>query len=101
MNLTEIVKTDWDNILKQVDKKEIPIELLEKVVVNFIDNSTITIDIQSLLESGNDPTDIEDLLNERLEEMNDLIKDVDFHILRDRVVDIISPYTNNILKKFD
>ena len=99
IRLSDIEKKDWDAILDEVDKKEIPVELLDKVIVNFIDDTNIVINIQKLIDNGADPEEIEELLNKKMDDMEDLIKDVDFHITRDKVVSTIAPFTKSILKK--
>ena len=97
--LSDLEKKDWNDILEQVEKKEIPVELLDRVVVNFIDDSNIVIDIQKLLNNNVAPSDIEKLLEAKLSDMDDLIKDVDFHITKEKVISTISPFTKKILNK--
>ena len=94
-----IVKTDWDNILNEVDKKEIPVELLENVIINFIDGSQVTINIQEMLEQGMSPEQIEQKLNSRLASLDNVIKDVDFHVLKEKIIEAVSPTKDKLLKK--
>ena len=35
--LDNIDQSNWDTILRQVDKREVPVELLDTVVINFND----------------------------------------------------------------
>jgi len=54
-------KTAWRDIIKQVDKKEVPIQVLEKLNVNLKDGTIVVVDIKKLLEHRNrvvllDPT---------------------------------------------
>lgn len=88
----------WESILRGVTKEEVPVELLESLTVNLIDGTKVHVDIKDLLESGRNPRDIEDHINERLAELNDLIVDVDFFISIDRVSEAVLPMTNKILK---
>jgi hypothetical protein len=92
------VKARWKQILKTVSKEEVPISLLEAVNVNLIDGTTVQIDIAQLLSEGHDPDDIKDELNDRLKNMDEIIKDVDFFISIENVAKTVQPVTDDILK---
>lgn len=94
-----IESTDWDHILSEVEKKEIPIDLIDSVIINLISGHSIEISISKLIEDGTNPLDIEKKLNEKLTSLSDIIQDVDFHIKKDKVIKAIAPYTKKILKK--
>ena len=94
-----IVKRDWDLILKQVDKKEIPVELLEAVVINLIDGTQININIKDLIDEGMTSIEIEHRLSSQIVGLDNYIKEVDFHIIREKVVDTISLTTKELLKR--
>jgi len=68
--------------------------------VNLIDGTSVEVDIQELLDQGFDADDVRDMLNSRLEKMDDMIKDVDFLIDIDRVASTVQPVTDDILKIF-
>lgn len=95
--LEKIKSTDWDKILDEVEKKEIPVDLIDSVVIHLVSGHSIVIDVDSLIEAGNDSLLIEKTLNEKLESLSDIIRDVDFHIKKDKVIKAISPYTTKIL----
>ena len=88
----------WESILRSVTKEEVPVELLESLTVNLVDGTKVHVDIKELLENGRDPRDIEDHINQRLSDLNDVIVDVDFFISIDRVSETVLPMTNKILK---
>jgi hypothetical protein len=58
----------------------------------------VEIDILELLEEGMDPDFVRDEINERLQKMDHIIKDVDFFISIEAVVKTVQPVTDNILK---
>jgi hypothetical protein len=41
---------------------------------------------------------VEKIINAKLEALDDIIKDVDFHISVDSVAKVIQPFTDNLLK---
>jgi hypothetical protein len=96
LNLSE--KEHWKNILEEVEKKEIPVEVMEKLTVNLIDGSAVDINIRQMIEAGDDPNVVHASLQHKLDEMENIIDDIDFHINIDAVVNAIQPVTDKILK---
>lgn len=92
------VRQQWESILKTVSKDEVPVEMLESMTVNLIDNTKVNINIKELLVEGLDPNDIETHINRQLEKLDDMIVDVDFFICIDSVANTVEPLTNEILK---
>jgi hypothetical protein len=92
-------RLQWKKILKDIDKTEIPIELLESINVNLIDGSVVTIDIKELLDAGNEPEVLEQLLEVKLQALDNIIVNVDFLVSIKDVVKTVQPITNEILKK--
>jgi hypothetical protein len=92
-------KAKWEKILSDVDKTLVPVTCLEGIEVNLIDGTTVRIDIVQLLEEdGLDPDTVEDMINNRLEALDNIIRDVDFFINLDNVADSVQPLTDEILK---
>lgn len=91
-------RKQWEIILKSVTKNEVPVELLQSLCVNLSDGTKVTVGIKELLAEGRNPRDIERHINDRLEELDDLIVDVDFFIDIDEVTHTVGPLTEKILK---
>jgi hypothetical protein len=91
-------KQHWQNIVKDVDKDNVPIRLLQSMTVNLVDGTTININVKDLIKEGNDPDMIEKALNKKLDELDSYIKDIDFYINLDAVADAVQPITDQILK---
>jgi hypothetical protein len=89
---------DWRRILEEVDKKEIPVEVMERLTVNMRDGTSMEINIRDLILNGEDPTIVHNNLQKRLDDMDKYIDDIDFHINIDAVVNTIQPVTDKILK---
>lgn len=88
----------WEQIVKGINKEEIPVTLLDYVVVNLVDGSHVEVNIRELLDEGNDPDELKEMLNHRLAALDEIIKDVDFHISLDSVAKTVQPLTDDILK---
>jgi hypothetical protein len=92
------VKKRWQDIVKDVDKKEVPVEVLQRIIVRLVDGTDLSIDVTQLLEDGNDPADIEELLNNKFQDLDEYIENVDFFIDIDKVVGTVQPETDKVLK---
>lgn len=92
------VKKSWQDIVKQVDKKEVPIGILQYITVQLVDGTSLNIDIKQLIEDGQDPTEIEELLDSKFHDLDQYIENVDFFIDIDKVVNTVQPETDKVLK---
>ena len=92
-------KSQWKNILKDVEKKEVPIHVLEKLIVALKDGTQVVVDIKRLLAEGADPDEVELHVNTRLEELDDYIDNVDFFVDIDLVEATVQPETDKLLSK--
>jgi hypothetical protein len=91
-------KAQWESILKSVEKKEIPISLLESVAVNLTDGTIVNINIKELLDEGNDPDVLEKMLKTKLTALDYIIEDIDFYISVTAVQKAVQPATDELLK---
>ena len=92
-------KSQWKNILKDVEKKELPIHVLEKLIVALKDGTQVVVDIKRLLAEGADPDEVELHVNTRLDELDDYIDNVDFFVDIDLVEATVQPETDKLLSK--
>lgn len=91
-------KAQWNQILKDIDKDEIPIDLLQSMSVNLIDGTKVSINIKELISAGHSPDDLEELLDLKLKAIDEFIVDIDFYVNVDDVAKTVQPITDQILK---
>jgi hypothetical protein len=91
-------KTQWESILRSVEKKEIPIAFLESVSVNLTDGTVVNINVKELLDEGNDPDILEKMLKTKLSALDYIIEDIDFYISVAAVQKAVQPATDQLLK---
>ena len=91
-------KTQWESILKSVEKKEVPIAMLNSLCVNLKDGTTVEINIRQLLGEGNDPDELETMIKHKLRMLDHLIDDIDFLISVTAVQKTVQPITDDLLK---
>jgi len=93
------IKDKWERILLDVDKPEVPIEVLERIIIHLIDGTKVNINVMEILSEGTDPEDLEEHLSTRLEQLDNMIEDIDFFVNIDEVARTIQPETDKILSK--
>jgi chaperonin GroEL (HSP60 family) len=91
-------KKEWESLLKEVEKLDIPIEMLEAIVVNLKDGTQVSIEVKELIAEGYDPEELRNHLDERLDSLDHIIDDVDFYISVEEVMKAVEPATGNLLK---
>lgn len=96
LNVT--AREKWEKILKDIEKTEVPVTVLESITVNLIDGTQVSVNIKDLIADGNDPDEVEAMLNEKLTELDHIIKDVDFYVSIDDVAKVVQPITDGFLK---
>ena len=96
--LSLTTKQQWETLLKEVNKEEVPVNVLLALTVNLKDGSTVDVNIEEMLRAGADPEAVEKMLNEKLDELDDYINDVDFYVSVELVADFIQPVVDQLLK---
>ena len=91
-------KDQWEKLLKEVNKEQVPIGVLRYITVNLKDGTSVDVNVAEMLEDGADPAFVENLINSKIEALDDVIQDVDFHINVDSVAKVIQPFTDQLLK---
>lgn len=92
------VRKKWQDIVNGVDKKEVPIDILQHISVQLIDGTNITINVRELIEDGQNSQEIEQLLDEKFNQLDQYIKNVDFFVDIEKVVKTVQPETDKVLK---
>lgn len=91
-------KAKWEKLLKEVKKEQVPIAVIRYITVNLKDGTSVDVNISEMLEEGADPEYVEKLINSKLQALDDVIQDVDFHISVDSVAKVVQPFTDQLLK---
>lgn len=91
-------RAQWENILRTIPKDEVPLDLVESLVIRLIDGTNVVIDVDELRKDGLRSSEIETVVHDRIHELNDLLMDIDFFISIDSVAGSIQPITDDLLK---
>jgi hypothetical protein len=88
----------WEHIIEQVNKTEVPLECIKKVVIKLGDRRQKTINLAALRRQGLDLEEVETVLTRTLTELGDTVRDIDFVVDVSEVAKLVQPETDKLLK---
>jgi hypothetical protein len=97
MQFSKDVLNKWENLINEVNKTEVPLECIKKVIVKLSGKRQRTINLQTLHRQGLDIAEIEVVLTRTLAELGDDIRDLDFVVDIVAVAEIVQPETDKLL----
>jgi len=98
MQLSDEFLEQWDHIISGVDKTEVPLECINKIVIRLQGGRQKTINLARLKRDGFDLEEIESYLTRNLLELGDLVRDIDFLVDVNAVAQLVQPETDKLLK---
>lgn len=98
MQLSDEFIEKWDHIISGVDKTEVPLECINKIVIRLQGGRQKTINLAKLKRDGFDLEEIESYLTRNLVELGDLVRDIDFLVDVNAVAQLVQPETDKLLK---
>ena len=98
MQLSDEFIEQWDHIISGVDKTEVPLECINKIVIRLQGGRQKTINLARLKRDGFDLEEIESVLTRNLVELGDLVRDIDFLVDVNAVARLVQPDTDKLLK---
>ena len=88
----------WEHIIEEVNKTEVPLECIKKVVIRLGDRRQKTINLAALRRQGLDLEEVETILTRTLTELGDTVRDIDFVVDVSEVAKLVQPETDKLLK---
>ena len=87
----------WEHIVNEVNKTEVPLECIKKVIIKLHGKKQRTINLHTLKRQGLDSDEIEIVVSRALTERGDTVHDVDFVVDVAEVAKLIQPETDKLL----
>ena len=87
----------WEHIIDEVNKTEVPLECIKKVVIRLHGKKQRTINLPTLKKQGLDMNELEIVLSRTLTELGDEVKDIDFVVDVTEVAKLVQPETDKLL----
>jgi hypothetical protein len=89
----------WERIIADVNKTDIPLECIKKVVIKLKGGKQKTINLHTLKKQGLELEEMEAMLTRTFNDMDHEIHDVDFVVDVEAVADLVQPETDKLLDK--
>lgn len=90
----------WEAIVSEVNKTQVPLECVKKVVIQLADGGKKTINLHTLQRQGLDMEEIEVLLTRTISQFSDdEIDDIEFVVDVKKVAALVQPETDKLLGK--
>jgi len=93
------VSAQWELIVKEVNKTDVPLECIKKIILKLKGNKQRTINLHALMKQGLSIDDVEDVVSRIFIELDDDIRDVDFVVDIKSVAALVQPETDKLLGK--
>lgn len=87
----------WEDLVDGVEKSDIPIECIKRIVIKLTDGKRRYLNISVLRKKGHGPDELEGILNEKLKEYDGIIENVDFFIDVEAVAEQVQQETDSML----
>ena len=88
----------WEEIVDDVDKIKIPVQFIKKLIIRLENRRKKTLNIQSLIKSGHDPDEIEEIIAEKLRELDHEMNSIEFILDIENIAETVQPTTDDLLK---
>jgi hypothetical protein len=99
MSFSDEFLTKWEHIINEVNKTEVPLECIKKVVIKLAGRKQRTINLHTLLKQGLEFDEIEVVLTRTLNELGNEVRDLDFVVDARSVAELVQPETDKLLRK--
>jgi hypothetical protein len=99
MQLNDDFLDQWENIIAGVNKTDVPLECIKKVVIKLVGGRQKTINVHNLLRQGLELSEVETMLTRVFQEHDHKIRDVDFVVDITAVAELVQPETDKLLGK--
>ena len=99
MQPTDDLLSQWEIIVAEVNKTDVPLECIKKIVFKLTNGKQRTINIHTLKKQGLNMDDLELIVARTFGELDNEIKDVEFVVDIKSVAALVQPETDKLLGK--
>ena len=98
MPLSDEFLAKWDHIISEVEKTQVPLKCINKMVIRIVGGRQKTINLARLRRDGLDDDEIEEIMNRNIFVLGESVNNIDFILDVNTVAGIIQPATDKLLK---
>lgn len=89
--------TQWSGIISTVDKTDIPLECISKIILKLHNNRRKSVNIERLRKQGLTYDEIETVFKKIIADFTPIIQDIEFILDIQAVADMVQPQTDKLL----
>ena len=97
MQFSEEFLEKWEHIVNEVNKTNVPLECIKKIVVRLHGKKQRTINLQLLKKQGLDGDELETVVSRILDGLGDQVYELNFVVDVVEVAKLIQPETDKLL----
>lgn len=98
MQYSESFLNQWEHIIGEVNKTDVPLECVKKIIIRLEGKRQKTINLANLKKQGLDWDEIETVVTRMLSEFGEQVQDVDLMVDITAVAEIVQPKTDKLLE---
>ena len=87
----------WEHILDDVETHKVPVTFIKKMVIRLEGKKQHTINVEKFLSQGLDPEQIEDIINRKMQELEDSAVSMELILNVQIIADTVQTETDKIL----
>ena len=87
----------WEHLISSVEISDVPIRFIKQVNAIMKDGTSHAFDVKNMLSKGLDYQEVEHLIEVYLDQHDDEIESVDFHLNINAIADEVETHTNKLL----
>lgn len=88
----------WERIVNEIDKEQVPIQCIKKVIFRTTDRKQKTINLKKLQDQGFDIKHIDEAVARFIQDHQGNISSMEFVLDIGAVAETVQPYTDELLK---
>lgn len=94
----KIIQQQWSDLLSEIPMKDVPLEIINKVLIQFKNGNVKTVDISEIADSSLDYKKLESALQRQLDRLEDTIESVDWVINSKKIIDTVESAKTELFK---
>ena len=98
-NYDKLVSDQWDALIKEVPMDDIPIEVINEILIHFKDGTVKSVDISKLMaEPNTNFKKLESAIDKQIQKMSDKINHIDWIVDRPKVQNKVEQAKKELFK---
>ena len=94
----KIIQTQWNDLQSEVPMKDVPLEIINQVLIHFKNGKIKSVDISEIADSSLDYKKLESALQRQLDRLADTIVHVDWLVNTKKIIDTVETAKSELFK---